>query len=312
MFNRHNQDSNLGTNGARPLAGCFFLFSAVFVCSLASAQNVLMLAVDDTGPADGIVLIDRLEQDFIDNGATVNRLNIMQTPGAVSSATFDSAPGPYDFVLVSTVYSASDFSNWVAIRDAVQSEASPAFFMFADGCPQCAPINYQQMIATLNDAAPFSVSLGPDQFAFDDFPLNTNSPFSESFVALDPFEGGFVTYIANTPANNALYLPPGSTPPVAGSAVDSYGFVLPKSQSHNSAGACLFGVVDMTMFLNNSNDGLIAPAFTSALEVDGTCNAPDPGVIPVSSVPVPSTNLLGFWLMIVMISTLGAFALRQR
>jgi hypothetical protein len=312
MFTRQDRESDSGAHGARSLAGGLLLFSAMVVSPLASAQNVLMLAVEDTGPPDGVLLIDRLEQDFIDNGATVNRLDILQTPGAVSASTFDAAPGPYDFVLVSTVYTASDLSNWNAIRDAIQSEASPAFFMFADGCPQCAPINYQQMIATINDAAPFGVSLGPDQFAFDDFPLNTNSPFSESFTLLDPFEGGFVTYIANTPADNALYLPPGSTPPTSGGVVDSYGFVLPKSQSHGGVGACLFGVVDMTMFLGNSNDGLIAPAFTSALDVDGTCNAPDPSRILPSPLAVPSTTQLGLWFMMFSILMLGALAVRQR
>jgi len=36
MFKRNNQESCSGTNGMRSLVGCFFLFSAVFVCSLAS------------------------------------------------------------------------------------------------------------------------------------------------------------------------------------------------------------------------------------------------------------------------------------
>ncbi|QNP48861.1 DUF7933 domain-containing protein [Diaphorobacter aerolatus] len=99
---------------------------------------------------------------------------------------------------------------------------------------------------------------------------------------MNPLVGGDVTYFNGVPANNALYLAPGSTQPAPGTTVDGvYGLLIPQTQSYGGTGACLFATVDLTPFdavyndiYGTQNAGKIAPAFLNAIAAGGSCGIP--------------------------------------
>ncbi len=135
------------------------------------------------------------------------------------------------------------------------------------------------MVATLNAGAQASFTLGATVNGFQAFSLNTNSPYASSFAELNPLQGGYYTYINNVPANNALYVPGGALPPTGSAPWDNvYGLLIPTAQSNAGRGACVFAVVDISLFDAApwaANQGRIAPAFLSAATSEtGACGLP--------------------------------------
>ena len=149
-------------------------FAMVFVLVGASgfgpvqAQNVLMLATAESA-ADAVVALNNMQAEFAGAGATVTRQDILTTAGAVTPATFTASPGPYDIVLVATVYNPVAPSNWGAIDAAIASRAANSFVMFVDGCCQTAA-NIGRMRTGLAAASGFALTAGADQGARDIFP----------------------------------------------------------------------------------------------------------------------------------------------
>ena len=254
------------------VATVLVIFSSVGVAG-AHAQNVLMLATNETA-ADAIAALSNMQAEFVSAGAVVTRQNILSTAGAVTPATFTASPGPYDVVLIGTVYAAMDSSNWTAVQTAMSVRAANSFVMFVDGCCQLAA-NLEGMRTVLNNASNFGLTTGLTFNQHDSFPLNTNSPYQGSFSGLTPFAGGYYTLLNNVPAANALYLPAGTvTPPALGTTTPAYGLFVPVSQSFAGAGACLFAVNDISPWSGSpyvTNLGKIAPAFLAAAGSGGAC-----------------------------------------
>ncbi len=247
------------------------LLALLLLAAPAAAQNVLMLATNE-GAADAQVALANMQAEFTNAGATVTRLDVLDIPGAVTAATFSAAS--YDAVIIGNAYVAIDPGNWSAVDAAITSRAANSFIVFNDGC--CVAGNVALMVGSLNAAAPgWGAALGGGQGGYAGFPLNTNSPYAANFTLLNPLRGGWVTYIANVPADNVLYLPTGATPPAAGTTPTSaYGAFLPATQSHGGTGACIFATVDVSPFDASSypvNAGKIASAFLNAARAGGAC-----------------------------------------
>ena len=83
--------------------------AALALPHMAQAQNVLMLETSEAA-GDALEALNNLQAEFINAGATVVRQDILSTAGAVTPAIFTASPGPYDIVLVATVYNSVDAS----------------------------------------------------------------------------------------------------------------------------------------------------------------------------------------------------------
>ena len=109
--------------------GLIFLRSALLAAVLwlipaagqvAHAANVLILQTDEThlGGTQGVEaanILGNLASEFQDTGATVTVQSTLAQPGAITAATFTNG-GPYDLVIVATVYVKADDTNMAAIE----------------------------------------------------------------------------------------------------------------------------------------------------------------------------------------------------
>lgn len=255
----------------------FFVFLLWFATALAAqAQNVLLLTTTEVA-VDAAAAQNNVEAEFAAAGATVTRLNILETAGSVTPATFTAAPGPYDIVVLSSAYIPIAASNWTAVQTAIASRAANSFILFIDGCCEV-PANATQMLATLNATGAFTATLGSPFNGYVNFPLNTSSTLAGSFAALNPLVGGYITYLNNVPVNNALYLPPATPVPPPGPLTTAYGVLVPKIESYAGAGACVFAVVDLSHFIGDAYDtnrGKVASSFIAAATAEnGACGIP--------------------------------------
>ena len=275
----------------------------------AHAQKVLILQADESTSGDpyGAGNIQtNLRNEFSNAGATVTVQSVLTTPGAVTASTFSTAPGPYDLVIVSTIYLTADAGNMAAVQAAINGRAAKAFLLFIDGC--CGAPNVSYLLAAVqNTTTGAGIAVGTSQNSQIAAPLNTASPYATGgFTTLDPFNGGWVTYLDNVPTDNALYLTNGARLPPVGATQSAYGVFFPQSQVNGGAGACLFGVVDGSEFYDGSvmanvapvagspyvlNQGKIAPAFLAALNTPrGACDLP---AASVTKSFAPATVALG-------------------
>ncbi|WP_211231793.1 DUF5979 domain-containing protein [Ottowia thiooxydans] len=179
---------------------------------------------------------------------------------------------------------AIDPSNWAVLQNAIANRWANSIVFFVDGCCEGTNGNNAgRMLSALNAGALASFTLGSTQGTWAGFPLNSNSPFAPSFNGLNPVYGGYFSYINNVPSSNALYLATGVTtfPPAGTAPVNSvYGLLIPTSQSNSGGGACIFAVVDISLFASSNpnwadNRTKIAPAFiNAATSENGACGLP--------------------------------------
>lgn len=263
---------------ARLLAASTTLAALALACNPAAAQNVLFLHTDEPGHDDvNVTAYSNLKSEFQAAGATVTDVGGLQTANSVSASTFTaSGGGAYDLVIMASAYVAVDASNWAPINAAIAGRNANAFIMFNDGC--CVPGNITAMGSAITATGAFTPSSGTTAHVLISAPLNTNSPYATSFTALNPLAGNDTTYYNNVPANNALYLGNGSSIPSAGTAPvnNVYGLFVPTAQSYGGAGACLFAVTDVSVFIQGytSNEGKLGPAFLNATKAGGACGLP--------------------------------------
>jgi len=270
------------------------LLIAVFLVCVgaqqAFAQKVLLLTTNEV-VSDALQANNNLEAEFagVVGAANLTRMTVLTNPNAISQATFTSAPGPYDIVIVASTYRPIDDTNWTILQSAVANRWANSVVFFVDGCCEATNgANAAKMVSALNAGAATSLSLGSSLPGFARFPLNTNSPYAPTFAGLNPFAGGDITYINNVPANNALYLaagtPPASFPPAGSTPTNNvYGLLIPTVQSNSGNGACVFAVVDVSPFVNAApgytpwaeNQGKVGPAFiNAATSENGACGLP--------------------------------------
>ena len=273
---------------AHRAAACATLLALALACNPAAAQNVLFLHTNEpTHPDADLDAYTNLKNEFTAAGATITDVGGLQTAGSISAATF-TAPsgGAYDLVIMASAYVQVDASNWGPINTAISNRSANAFIMFNDGC--CVPANISNMVASVAATGAFTPTAGSVYNGMVAAVLNSNSPYSSSFTGLNPFIGGYIQYFNNVPANNALYLSPGSVPPAAGTTPvnNVYGLFIPTAQSYNGQGACLFATVDLSPFVSSPapspydpsayarNQHKIGPAFLNAVKAGGACGLP--------------------------------------
>ncbi len=253
---------------------CLLFFSLIaFPMTPAFAQKVLMLSTTET-LQDGIDILNNMQAEFANAGATVTRENILGQSGSVSNTTFlDAQSQPYDLVIVATVYNAVDAGNWNAIQSAVQGRSANAFLLFTDSCCQPAA-NLAPALNLLNSASGLTMGLSTTA-GFVNTLLNTNSAYQGSFTGLPVFQGNAFQYWTQVPADNTLYYDPNQAMPAAGSTDNrAYGVFFPIAQSFSGAGACLFGVSDTSGFDANSypaNKDKVGISFLNSVKSGGAC-----------------------------------------
>jgi len=274
----------------------FRLLIAAFLLCLgaqhAFAQKVLLLTTNVTEPnaenPDAVGAYENLQNEFasaLANPSDLTKLSVLGNPNAISQATFTAASGsPYDIVIVAATYKPIDATNWAVLQSAVANRWANSIVFFIDGCCEAQNGgNGGRLVAALNGGTGSAFELGSQLNAITSFPLNTNSPFATSFSALNPFAGGYITYINKVPASNALYLasgtPPASFPAPGTTPTDNvYGLLIPTAQSNAGKGACVFAVVDISPFIGdpwNANKTKVAPAFlNAATSENGACGLP--------------------------------------
>lgn len=250
-----------------------------------------MLTTNVTAPNaerdDAITAFENLEREFADalpSTSNLTRRSVLGNANAISQADFTAAPGPYDIVVVASTYTAIHPTNWDVLQNAIAGRWANSIVFFVDGCcERDNGANAATMVAKLNAGALTSFAIGNTQGGMAGFPLNTNSPYAASFGGLNPLYGGFITYINNVPANNAVYLNSnGLSPPPAGTQPvnNVFGLLIPTAQSNGGAGSCVFAVVDATIFANENprlsdNKDKIGRAFINAATSEtGACGLP--------------------------------------
>lgn len=281
------------------IAGICLAMTALLLAGQAHAQKVLLLTTDEAGHQDGFDALDSVQQEFANAGATVTRKDkVLSTASGISASTFSDSPGPYDIVLLATAYGVIDPTNWPVLQSAMLGRAANSFVMFVDGCCNV-PQNMSKMMDALNAASGFGMTLGAQDGTLNQsYPLNTDSPYKDSFnPGLGVIYGQATTFIDNVPAENALYLPHGAAIPAAGSKTSAYGLLVPIQQSNKGQGACLFAVNDLSPFIPDpwtSNQGKIGPAFLAATKSGGACGLPaeiSKAFVPTTVSPGQTSNL---------------------
>lgn len=276
----------------------------------AQAANILLLMTNEN-------YADAAITEF--SGATVKK--ILDVPGAVTEATFKDAPGPYDLVVVVSVYNPIAPDNLAVLQNAINQRWANAFTLFFDGCCNTAVTanhNVDKLASLLQGTTGQSITVGSATGGPLGFPLNTAIPAAGDFTSLNPLYGGWVNYLDNVPFNNALYLPAGASvpnpAPAGNQPTTAFGVLFPQTQVNGGQGACLFAVVDATVFDPSngyaSNSGKLATAFETAAAVGSTaCRiAAPPGQTAVIGVPTLRDGAL--WGLALLLS-LTALARRR-
>lgn len=305
-----------------------------------AAAKTLILTTDEvtgaynaTDRTQATNLLDRVVYEFSSptvTGASVTEMRgALTTAGGISASTFTDSPGPYDLVVVVSIYKPISSTAWSVLTDAVNNHLANAFVFFVDGCcnttatagPRGGNGNVTNFVTLLNATTGQTLSVGANQAGMVSSKLNTTSTYSGDFTGLNPLVGGWVTYLQGVPYNNNLYLPAGVNPvsPAPATLPQSYGFLFPQTEMSNGQGACLFGVVDSTLFdpstiAWNANRGKIGPAFTAAAEIGSTSckvspvttTTPVTPVTTVTPVPVPVNNPTMLALLGAALLALGA------
>ena len=212
------------------------VFGAGPASAAAQAANVLLLMTNETH-ADAAIT------EF--SGATVKK--ILDAPGALTGATFKDAPGPYDLVVVISVYNTIDAGNLAVLQNVINQRWANAHGLFINGCCNAPNGNVDKLASLKGATTGQGITVGSYAGGALAFPLNTALPGSSDFADLNPLRGGWVNYLNNVPFQNTLYLPAGTAvpnpPPTGSTPTTAFGALFPQTQVNGGRGACLFAVV---------------------------------------------------------------------
>ena len=252
------------------------LLGGLLLAPLVHAQQVLFLSPNETdGSAQGLTA--RAYNAF---RAAAGAPNMVDARGALSSAT----PDPHLFdgskiVVLTTTYAKINPAWEPVLRDAMLNRPDLTFVLFPDGC--CGgldttppPGNATIFLNIINDGTGWGITASNPTSAVSS-PLNTNSLYAGSFTAVNPLNGQDYGLLANVPADNALYLAAGATPPAPGAApTNAYGFFVPQQRFNAGKGACTFLTADISPFsvTQTAQHVPLAQAFMhAATDPNGAC-----------------------------------------
>jgi hypothetical protein len=229
-------------------------------------------------------ILDNVVAEFTNNlpvgsTVTVDNSTLVNGTGGIPATRFvTSAGGRFDLVVIASVTAPIDNGDWTSISTAIQTHRADTFVLIVDGCCQAAR-NIASAATTISAAASpnFTTTAGALAAVSGTSRLNTGSTNAGSFSGLPNLAGSFYAPLSGVPAANNIYLPfPGGTstaPPVTTPA-NSYGLLLPTSQSWLGRGACLFALTDASPFDEIRYPGQrnrLAPALLLALGAGGSC-----------------------------------------
>ena len=251
----------------------FLLASCLLVCQAAFAQQVLFLSPDEglaePPHAPTWSITDAAYNAF---SGVVGAANMTDGRRLLSSATPDASIFAGSKVVVLTTTYARINAAWLPVlRDAMLNRPDLTFVLFPDGCCLQAQ-NLHPIIDIINTGTGWGLTPSAYIGSLIDSPLNTNSLYAGSFSGVNPMHGGYYELLNNVPADNALYLAQGATPPPIGSTTSAYGFFVPQQRFNGGQGACVFLTADISPFTFGAQTANIASAFMSAATAaNGAC-----------------------------------------
>ena len=177
-----------------------------------------------------------------------------------------------------TVYGPAASARMAEVNAALTSRPDLMVLAFVDGC--CSQDeNITPFMGYVNSIKPWAGTVGVTYVDSSiTAPLNTASLYQAPFAAagLNSIVGGWYSRLSNVPSDYRLYNDPGL-------ADTAYGLFVPRAASNGGSGACLFMISDATPFGNGTQPAQsnnIAAAFTTAaMDPNGACNLPAPGVV---------------------------------
>ncbi len=241
------------------------LILALLLPISAYAADILILTTRPKEPA--YVTADSLPnfvKEFTDaataTGGTATLNDTELTNGAAMNPTIFTNPTthkPYNIVVLFSAEAKIDDADWLVLETAVKQRSASTFIFFTDLCSGwSSPTvcgNGSGLFTTVKDAAAgsFTPSQGAvDKLGFFASSLNTNSPYAGHFTNMPQITFGWLSYFNDIPVNNILYVPRGTTIPIATSTASAAGLFIPNTESFKGNGACVFAVTDGNSFSN--------------------------------------------------------------
>ena len=168
---------------------------------------------------------------------------------------------PYDVIVVTAVFGGVTANNRTLLQQAIQNRSAGAFFLFPDQCSSCAANVADITIPFVNAATGWGVTGGTNKTGAETVNLNTNSVAQASFTSFPTLAVNDYTDINNVPVNNALYMRLGAPIPPANPNINDLSFrtdhaaavIVPRSQSYNGNGACIFVISDVNTLVNGTS-----------------------------------------------------------
>ncbi|RMX02707.1 IPTL-CTERM sorting domain-containing protein [Allofranklinella schreckenbergeri] len=148
-----------------------------------------------------------------------------------------------------------DATRFAKVMDWAKTRSDLTFVFLNDGC--CRPADTGSVADFLNNSLGLSgadeiTKVGSEDPQGKFVYLNANSPYKDSFAALDPLAVEIYGKYVNVPAPYAVYLAPAAanTPPAsmpaAADKVQAYGVVVPRAATNGSA--CVIAFTDTSQF----------------------------------------------------------------
>ena len=244
-------------------------------------------------------LMQSVPGSVVSTKGSIDNINTPLVPADLRQANGD----PYDIIVVTAVFGGISPANNAIIQDAIKNREAGAFFLFPDQCGRCARNVREVTVPFVNNATQWGITVGTTENATRAVLLNTNSTLNGSFVNLgaDPSASppkpaqlyvNDYTTLNNVPPNNALYMRQGASMPPANSTTpvnNVAAIIVPRSQSYNGNGACMFVISDVNTLIDNNGDPVnagLGQALVNA--IDGSCSVDEGGIEITKTLTLPT------------------------
>lgn len=243
---------------------------AALLCATGAAQaKTWVLSSDKAGLSSydtGVSIINSIYSTFETAAGgpaeTIDGRGLLHA--SATEALPADVPAGVDIVVVATVQPNQtvtgvqhgvDAARFAKVMNWAKTRSDLTFVFLNDGC--CRPADTGSVADFLNNSLGLS---GADEITRvgsvapqgNSVYLNTNSPYKDSFAALDPLAVEVYGKYVNVPAPYAVYLAPAAadTPPApmpaAADKVQAYGVVVPRAATNG--GACVIAFTDTSQF----------------------------------------------------------------
>ncbi|MFV0276972.1 MAG: hypothetical protein ACK5HY_07285 [Parahaliea sp.] len=287
-----------------------------------AAPEVLFLSTSETEP-DAVNLTNLMYNAFDSDSRVIRLDGMVNGIGWLGNAQATDGVTTLDasdfngirIVIVLSVYGRMDPDAIPILGQVILNRPDLRFIFFVDGCCRLndpPAINVTPIVSILNDGTGWNLGqtdhIAPEDYSINTA-LNTASPYSGSFAALDPLAGEYYQNITNVPVENVLYLPKGvTTIPPGSDRASAYSLLIPGRQLNGGTGACVILTADASPFFNTGSNAVKASTFmAAALDAGGSCQARRYA----AAQPVPTLGHVLF-LLILLLPLLACWRLRDR